>query len=46
LSPQIIPPKAWEALQSWYDGGPPLERRVINYHGNLQLELFPLSLKV
>eukprot|EP00752_Nemacystus_decipiens_P010349 g9219.t1 len=42
----VLPPKVWDALQSWYDGGPFLERRVINYHGNLQLELFPLSLKV
>lgn len=43
---QVVPPKAWDALQSWYEGGPWLERRVINYHGSLQLELFPLSLKV
>ena len=43
---QVVPPKAWDALQSWYEGGPFLERRVINYHGSLQLELFPLSLKV
>lgn len=41
-----MPPKAWDALQSWYEGGPFLERRVINFHGSLQLELFPLSLKV
>lgn len=43
---QVIPPKAWDVLQSWYDGGPPIERRVINYHGRLQLEMYPLSLKV
>ncbi|CAN0407802.1 unnamed protein product, partial [Laminaria digitata] len=42
----VIPLKAWDALHTWYDGGPPLERRVIKYHGKLQIELFPLSLKV
>lgn len=46
MGEQVVPPKAWDALQSWYEGGPFLERRVINYHGSLELELFPLSLKV
>lgn len=43
---QVIPPKAWYALQKWYEGTPAIFRKVIKYRGRLQLELYPRALKV
>jgi hypothetical protein len=34
-----LPPEAWEALRSWYGGGPPLPRLLMN--DTQELELWP-----
>jgi ubiquitin C-terminal hydrolase len=28
---EILPPLGWNALQAWYDGGPPIHRSVVRY---------------
>ncbi|KAL7557711.1 hypothetical protein ACA910_018505 [Epithemia clementina (nom. ined.)] len=28
---EILPPLAWQGLQAWYDGGPPIHRSVVRY---------------
>jgi hypothetical protein len=30
---EIIPPLGWQALQAWYDGGPPIHRSVVRFVG-------------
>lgn len=30
---EILPPMAWQALQAWYDGGPPIHRSVVRFVG-------------
>ena len=30
---EIVPPLAWQALQAWYDGGPPVHRSVVRFMG-------------
>ena len=31
---EILPPMAWQAMQAWYDGGPPIHRSVVRYVDN------------
>ena len=30
---EIVPPLSWQALQAWYDGGPPIHRTVVRFVG-------------
>ena len=30
---EIVPPLGWQALQAWYDGGPPIYRSVVRFVG-------------
>eukprot|EP01102_Stenamoeba_stenopodia_P009014 TRINITY_DN2643_c1_g1_i1.p1 TRINITY_DN2643_c1_g1~~TRINITY_DN2643_c1_g1_i1.p1 ORF type:complete len:939 (-),score=214.91 TRINITY_DN2643_c1_g1_i1:15-2783(-) len=44
---ELLPECVWSKLQSWYGGGPPLERKVISEGNNyLRVEVFPLVLRV
>lgn len=39
----LLPPLAWGALVSWYDGGPAVSRTVeVTPEGDLRAELYPL----
>lgn len=43
---EIVPPMAWQALQAWYDGGPPIHRSVVRFvSGNANKQASPLSSK-
>jgi hypothetical protein len=43
---QVVAPKVWFALQSWYGGGPALPRKVITADGSNELELYPVTIRV
>ena len=47
---ELIPPSVWYALQSWYDGGPPIYRTVVQRKTkngtNSEIELYPLFLTI
>jgi len=43
---EIVPPPVWQTLQAWYEGGPSVEREVVRLRGKLELELYPLALRV
>jgi len=30
---EIVPPLSWQAMQAWYDGGPPIHRSVVRFVG-------------
>jgi len=45
---EVIPPTVYNAIHSWYGGGPKIIRRVIinNTIGSTELELFPICLRI
>jgi hypothetical protein len=43
---QVVPPNVWLLLQSWYGGGPTIERAVARINGQVDLEVYPLCLRV
>ena len=44
---EIIPPMSWQAMQAWYDGGPPIHRTVVRFvGGSVNKQASPLSAKV
>jgi ubiquitin C-terminal hydrolase/Ca2+-binding EF-hand superfamily protein len=42
----LVSEEAWNELQNWYGGGPPIPRKVINEQGRPVLELYPPLLRV
>lgn len=38
--------KAWDELFSWYGGGPEFPRTVIKTQGGLELEIYPIVMKI
>jgi hypothetical protein len=42
---EIIPPLAWQALQAWYDGGPPIHRTVVRFISGNARQTSPHSAK-
>jgi len=43
---EILPPKVWGLLQSWYSGGPSIERMVVCINGVVDLEAYPLCFRL
>ena len=42
----MIPPTVGRALQLWYGGSTTIERAVLRHKGKLQLEIYPLCLRI
>lgn len=42
----VIHPNVWKELQNWYGGGPEFPREIIKNGNDLEIELFPVVLKV
>eukprot|EP01130_Rhizamoeba_saxonica_P003672 TRINITY_DN1530_c0_g1_i1.p1 TRINITY_DN1530_c0_g1~~TRINITY_DN1530_c0_g1_i1.p1 ORF type:complete len:1288 (-),score=325.60 TRINITY_DN1530_c0_g1_i1:25-3888(-) len=40
----LLPEAAWNALYSWYRGGPLLPRKMVEYDGNQIMEVYPPEL--
>lgn len=43
---ELVPDSLWKALQHWYGGPLPLPRQVISCDGGVDLELYPLNLRI
>lgn len=43
---EILPPQVWNLLQSWYTGGPCIERTVVCIRGVVDLEAYPLCFRL
>ena len=42
----IVSPDIWKLLQSWYGGGPAVPRKVVKEVSRLELEMYPIGLRV